>query len=570
MKYIRFNIDKYKAIKSSSIAVLYEPIPIIGVNESGKSSVLEALAHFDYRNDIIADKRGWKVLNRYNTSEVDLGVEAVIFFDSGDMEMLLAVFSEEEKATILGILNDESEITIKRTFRKSPDHIIRTYTISGHEDELTDKFCREVIQKLPRVFYFDNFLENPIHDSIKFDDQYFTDPNFHLDEDQLALEGIFLDSEFSIKDFLSETDENTKNTNISTVNKNVTKKLIHDWKKMHFDKDDLEMNSVSDMEIALQQNRSDPHSIDINIVERFKDNEGQTHDVSMPLSDRSLGFRWFFNFSIKKSYGAKDNEKFIYLFDEPGSYLHNGAQKVLMTAMHDLAKNHPVIYSTHSEFLLDPEIININNIKIVQKTDRQISLIPLAQTSEKKDQGALSSLYNALRMKIPISSTLNQKVILTEGITDFYFWKMLIKNVVILPGFGAGQNEYLISIAIGTSKKYIALFDGDDAGEEAINKYIRLFGVNESINWKKYINSEKKIVKLEKILSENDKNRLDQLLNLNFHDTKKAITSLFFSDKQKEFWTNIDKQSKDNINENLRILKEALNIRSEKILNYSL
>ena len=420
---------------------------------------------------------------------------------------------------------------------------------------------------MPKIFYFDNFLENQFPNKVNFPDEYFSDPNCQLNEHQTIVEGMFNDAGQNLKGFLNETDQNTKDTVISEVNSHVTKKLIEDWKKMNFKNQDPELGFVADIKIDLQQNRTENHSLDVNIIEEFKDKTSETKKTSMPLEERSLGFRWFFNFVSKKNFSAKGEDRFIYLFDEPGSYLHNGAQSVLLKAICDLAATHPVIYTTHSEFLLDPEIININNIKVAEKNDREIRLIPLAQTKNKKNEGALSTLYNALRMKIPISSTLSQKVIVTEGITDFYFWKMLIKKIVFLPGFGAGKNEYLISIAIGTSKKYLALFDGDDSGSKEIERYKKYFGDDESINWKQYENANDQQIKLEQILSTVDQRRLLQATTAS--DLKKAITSLYFSTGQNDYWANIDDETKANIKKNTSLIKSMLRI-SSTYFNYGI
>ncbi len=566
MNYKRFNIEKYKAIKDSSIAVLKEPMPIIGVNESGKSSGLEAIAHFDYRNDPIADQREWKFVNRYLPTENEFIVAAEIDFSQAEIQPFLDTLIEEETSQISSLLT--TDLIIKRIFRKDSNPALRRYRIADQESDLVERIAKEIIAKLPKIFYFDNFLENQFPNLVDFPPEYFSDPNFQLNEHQVIVEGMFTDSSHDLKKFLDETDENTKDTIISEVNRNITAKLIDDWKKMHFKADDLELSSVADLEINLQQNRQNNHAIDINIVEKFMDESKKEHKTSMLLGERSLGFRWFFNFSAKKCFGARGEEKFIYLFDEPGSYLHNGAQSVLLKAVSDLAKTHSVIYSTHSEFLLDPEIININNIKIVEKNDREIRFIPLAQAGEKKHMGALSTLYNALRMKIPIGSVLKQKVMVTEGITDFYFWRMLTKNIVILPGFGAGQNEYLISIAIGASKKYLAFFDGDEAGEQAVVKYKKFFGDEESKNWKKYLDKKSQEIKLEKIFSAIDKDRLCKLMET--QDVKRALTSLFFSERYEEFWNGIDQETRDNLNKNIQVIKNRLNLKSNKTFKYKL
>ena len=52
MKYKSFRIKNYKAIKDLTIEVDKPKLtPIIGLNETGKSSILQAMFSFDYTND---------------------------------------------------------------------------------------------------------------------------------------------------------------------------------------------------------------------------------------------------------------------------------------------------------------------------------------------------------------------------------------------------------------------------------------------------------------------------------------------------------------------------------------
>ena len=59
MKYISFTINKYKAV-SSPVKIDIDKerlIPIIGVNECGKTTILKAILAFDYYNDTFEDGR---------------------------------------------------------------------------------------------------------------------------------------------------------------------------------------------------------------------------------------------------------------------------------------------------------------------------------------------------------------------------------------------------------------------------------------------------------------------------------------------------------------------------------
>ena len=67
------------------------------------------------------------------------------------------------------------------------------------------------------------------------------------------------------------------------------------------------------------------------------------------LKDRSAGFNWYFKFVLTLLYYPTNveqkNSKKIYLFDEPGLYLHEHAQMNLSKTFQSLSKDNIVIYT---------------------------------------------------------------------------------------------------------------------------------------------------------------------------------------------------------------------------------
>lgn len=567
MRYKKFHIEKYKGVKNSAISIIQAPVPIIGINESGKSSVLESIAHFDFRNDDIASTKGWKFLNRYNPTESEFKVSAEIELNPEKLKVMLESFSEEERAILIGNLANLSSTIVDRIFRKNGEPS-KNYRIAEIEDELHQRFCEKLINLLPRIIYFDNFLENPFPNYVEMPDNYHTDSNLPLNENQKIIERMFIQSGYSLKDIFNSQDQNEQSTCLSEVNKYLNKMLIENWEKMRLKPGDLDVNSIKAIDIELQLSNTLVNTVNIKVKERFKLDGQRDFEATLDLNERSLGFRWFLNFSMKKVFGTEGEEQVIYLFDEPGSFLHNSAQRILLDALKELALKHPVIYTTHSEFLLDPEKININNIRIVEKEKREIIVIPYGEMQIEKNQGALSALQNALRLNVSSLHTYGQKIIVTEGLIDFYFWRLLSSEFMFLPGQGAGSNQYLISLAIGTSQKYVALFDGDSAGDDAIIKYKKIFNDEEAHNWIQYKDSHGKPIKLEKIFSKNDQDRLKKLMGVS--DMKKALTMLYYSDSKSEFLNILDTETVLNISFNLGIILEKLDLSQNTKLNYSL
>ena len=85
----------------------------------------------------------------------------------------------------------------------------------------------------------------------------------------------------------------------------------------------------------------------------FKVKDGYS---TFKVSERSLGFRWFFCFLLFTRYfrGSESGES-IFLFDEPASNLHSKAQSKLLDSLEAItAGRNDVIYSTHSHHLINP------------------------------------------------------------------------------------------------------------------------------------------------------------------------------------------------------------------------
>ena len=75
--------------------------------------------------------------------------------------------------------------------------------------------------------------------------------------------------------------------------------------------------------------------------------------MSVPFSERSAGFIWFFSFLVKFAQIKKNRGNVIILLDEPGLTLHGTAQQDLLRYFAEqLAPKHQLIYSTHSPFMV--------------------------------------------------------------------------------------------------------------------------------------------------------------------------------------------------------------------------
>ena len=190
------------------------------------------------------------------------------------------------------------------------------------------------------------------------------------------------------------------------------------------------------------------------------------HNVSVPFSERSAGFVWFFSFivhftQIKEAHG----KNLIILLDEPGLTLHAKAQGDLLRYINEkLLPHHQVLYTTHSPFMIPND--NWPAVKVVediveekdgQKISRggKVSQDILETTAE-----AIFPLQAALGYEITQTLFVGKNVLLVEGPSDFLY----LRTVSTALGKAGLSQEWTICPAGGIDKisPFVSLFSGDN------------------------------------------------------------------------------------------------------------
>jgi predicted ATPase len=93
------------------------------------------------------------------------------------------------------------------------------------------------------------------------------------------------------------------------------------------------------------------------------------HRVTLNFGERSEGFVWFFSFLVAFS-ELRGTGGLVLLLDEPGLGLHAAGQADLLRYVHEqLARDHQVIYTTHSPFMVDAA--NLHRARTVEDVDGQ-------------------------------------------------------------------------------------------------------------------------------------------------------------------------------------------------------
>ncbi len=141
-------------------------------------------------------------------------------------------------------------------------------------------------------------------------------------------------------------------------------------------------------------------------------------DVEIELESRSKGFQWCFSFYlvflVESEEGHKDA---ILLLDEPGLHLHPTAQQELIAFFETLAENNPLIYTTHSPFLIDGE--HIHRIRPVTEDETGHSRI--SADGWPKDRETIFPLQAAAGYAMVRGLFQHKKNVLVEGMSDYLY-----------------------------------------------------------------------------------------------------------------------------------------------------
>ncbi|MBI5214462.1 MAG: AAA family ATPase [Ignavibacteriae bacterium] len=580
MKYKKFIIENYRGI-TDRIEINVEKkslLPIIGINECGKTTILNAIYAFDYMND-------WQnktfshltdIMNLYKVSSGICSISAVVNVTKAELKesmkskLQLTDTNADEKLKRF-YDTKEFEITITRKLVYQNNQLSSFYEfypkLSLKNPSEENDFCKELILKLPYILYFDDFREI-FPDIIEI-----TSENQNVGWLPIIQE-LFIqtDESYSVYD-LKNLEERRRKSILAQVKRKLNATLTAQWSNFRLEnKDALEIdidfkieNKVTPVIKEIRQGNNvvkqrhdqeiEKYFLKFDLIER--DSNGIEHYFY--IKNRSKGFYWFFNFVMKLEFNpdkAGDLNNAIYLLDEPGSYLHPYAQTKLCKKLKELSNENIVIYCTHSHYLLNPETIPLNNIHVVNKNELGDIVINLFhQYQNQKSKGvetAFQTINEALFLKPFDIDINNKKIMIVEGIYDYYAYSLFnhSKEFSILPGKGSESLINFISLMIAFEVDFRVLWDNDSSGNISYEKAKTFFG-DEMANKHFFLlpskNGKKRI--LQDLFEPIDLSMINNALQLNDKVSfEKKISSLFFDESKNEIVKKISQKTKDNFN----------------------
>ncbi|MGE5456338.1 MAG: AAA family ATPase [Ignavibacteriales bacterium] len=608
MQYNKFIIKNYRAIKGPlEIDLKNKIIPLVGINECGKTTILQAIFAFDRGNDYLnSGKQVNDISNLYALEDEPCEIKAVIDLKKAELIALISgliKIDEDNKLKNDGrkqeleedsvewkkidkqnqIIEREIDIyrdTIEKVEAKIPEEDIQLELIrllSDNEDDtyvinhkvlnkiedyelIEERITNQLINFLPPILYSDDFNDRPAGSVV------LTEKGDSTEWERIysrVFNNALRKSDFSIYSLYDEDNRRRKSI-LSDVSKYLSDNLTDAWSRFSNEKKKITISF--DLEEQKENNKVQ-RLLQINIVE---DVNGQERIFG--ISDRSKGFIWYYNFIMKIQFNPKQNSKdnTIFLLDEPGSYLHETAQNELCKKLVEISKGEGVvIYCTHSPQLLNPAYIPLNTINIVSKNKSKVACSSISETKTISTKTtAFQPIYEALQIPEFKFIDKDKKIVAVEGIYDKYALELFSEaksNVIFFASANAKSIRDNIQYFIAFNIDYMAIWDNDGAGDTHLNTAKKEFGEFESKNFFKLPDLHNKgIVRMEEMFEQSDMELINATLGLD-KNTSYTITmgTLYYSssrEKQlKEIKSKLSKNSSNSFSRLNAMIKEHFN-----------
>ena len=535
MRCTKFIIRNFKGIEEATVDLSpagANIFTLVGLNESGKTTVLEAISVFGRAEsitkilhttgDIKDDPASFVPKHRKANFSGDTTVEAQVFVEQWEKNAIIKSVEKECKCTIEpnSFIDQPS---LKRGYRflssdyKSYLNILkiplrykkkggRKYVEADSDDNEWKSFAEAFDKATSKIVYFPTFLFTQPQRIYLYEEEKrknetsanrlyrqiienvassLPDPlNIQehivkrvLNEDSLAQKAVSL--------MLLAPDKQEQITaSLNQIQSHLTETVFDRWSKIFG-------GNLAGREITLKLGIELVESVNAVYIEIYLKDSISTYGIS----ERSLGFRWFFSFVLFTLYrvSAKNAGTTFFLLDEPASNLHARAQMQLLDSLPKLSTDgNQIMFSTHSHYMINPEwldqsfIVSNSSVDYDDLTDSQ----PLSRHTNIKVEKYRTfvgknpnkfTYFQPVLDKLDISPSrldLLRPSVLVEGKGDYLILQYGLRRcsedigkVAIVPTRGAtGMNE-LIGLFLGWAVPFAVCLDDDTEGKAAAQRY---------------------------------------------------------------------------------------------------
>jgi predicted ATP-dependent endonuclease of OLD family len=529
MRYKGFTIKNFKGIRELELAVEGKApnsplITLVGLNESGKSTILEALSFF-YDNVVKGEKEqvtlAKSIVNDLHelipkakfdnfNGTIELSGQLIV---EPDDEQWLKTYLDKNSSYVLSmpagttmsfsvVLNfkgskyqhksnhwsESIQVKIKGPGKRVP------HKLFSIDKDLWNKVYFEMKKRIPPIIYYPDFL-------FEFPNRIYLEDDPSDTKEQLFYRSVLQDvldslqNDLTIKQHIvdrSKSDKYEDKESLKLVLNRMGGKITE-----FVTSDSISVfSNVMKRKRIIVSSAVDDSSKRVYCEIRLEDNY-----VQYLIRERSLGFRWFFIYLLFTRFRVyRDKKGILFLFDEPASNLHQTSQQKLLVALEELAASgsSTVVYSTHSHHLINPRWLEstyvVKNAAITYGSESEFDAKEVdTDISIERYRSFVGAHPNQTHYFKPILELLEYRpselemvpnAVFCEGKSDYYllnyFQKVLDVNaptIALMPGAGAGSLDSLIRLYLGWGRRFIVLLDADDEGQAQKERYVEMFGL---------------------------------------------------------------------------------------------
>jgi predicted ATPase len=538
MKLSSVTIENFRSIESQTIHFEPNCRVLVGINESGKTSILHALALLDPSRDFTTDDIRLASPDEDDPSEsnvsfvfdldpgelatAETALQSVALFSNNDVVIFKEVGSEKELTmheycqsnprggydvdlipgntprTYVYYWNAKYELLV--TFYKPSQACPADYVLPSdknrelrtisliEESQLHPDIPREYLEQA-NMSDLSGLWGKKIIDTVKekhpsvlfweYDPSFILPPRIRT-ADFLAdpTTPIPLRNMFELAEY-SNIPEAFAQARSKTNSKAVSNLLNRVARRTTEHFKDV-WNEYASLEFSLTENGE---YIDIGIRD--------VHSTDFNFAQRSDGFKRFVTFLLLVSTKFKMEQlsDTLLLIDEPDVALHPSGSKYLRKELLKIAQGNYMVYSTHSIFMIDP--VHLERHLIVTKP-KEITAVNVVTPSNVRDEEVI---YNALGTSI--YESLKELNILFEGWYDKRMFEValsrmpapyksvgeILRKVGHAHAMGVKNIQYVTPSLEMANKKIIIVTDADNPARESQELYRKNRGYGE---WFRY------------------------------------------------------------------------------------
>ncbi|MHB1194939.1 MAG: AAA family ATPase [Longimicrobiales bacterium] len=205
------------------------------------------------------------------------------------------------------------------------------------------------------------------------------------------------------------------------------------------------------------------------------------HLLSLPFSEHSTGFQWFFSFLAAFSEYEYTDDSLVILLDEPALGLHARAQADFLRFIDErLAPKRQVLYTTHSPFMVQPG--ELSRVRLVEDKGQELGSVVSSDVTS-TDPDTLFPLQGALGYDLVQHLFIAPHNLVVEGTSDFTYLTTLSAHLQVLGRVGLDNRWSVVPVGgvdlvptfvalLGNHLDLTVLVDGKKGAHQRLNRMV--------------------------------------------------------------------------------------------------